>query len=338
MTTSPTPAAPFFSAALLQTRADGTYSGIRSRQLVKAFDDRIELGQVPIYYQYLTDMRLYGDILHVVYAASDGKSVEQYFRHDTFIPSKGKKELAAMVQRADAARAKVAKPSGFHAAAAPADARPAVRAEVIRDEGGWRMVALYSSLVAFPAICPVCTKPADTVANFGDAMGIIERGAAGWIVPVCNGHEKSFKEHMRLGKFGAERARLQFAFANQSYATQFVMVNQAEDREALRRQTEAAPLWYDLKNGKRFVVYQYAVSMIVISTLRVSPYEVLGPADSRFVRGLKYSAMSLLAGWWSIPHGPIFTIVSIVRNCRGGIDLTPAVRAALTGTAISGGR
>jgi hypothetical protein len=91
-------------------------------------------------------------------------------------------------------------------------------------------------------------------------------------------------------------------------------------------------------SGKRFVVYQYAVSMIVLSTLHVSPYEVLGAADRRFVRGLKYSAMSFLAGWWSIPHGPIFTIVSIVRNCRGGVDLTPAVRAALTGTAISGGR
>jgi hypothetical protein len=51
----------------------------------------------------------------------------------------------------------------------------------------------------------------------------------------------------------------------------------------------------------------------------------------------EYSLISLFAGWWGIPAGPIWTVVTIIRNTRGGIDLTPAVEAVVCGSAIAAG-
>ena len=53
----------------------------------------------------------------------------------------------------------------------------------------------------------------------------------------------------------------------------------------------------------------------------------------RAAKGLPYTLISLLAGWWGIPWGPIWTVMTVVQNFAGGKDLTPAVLAAL-GTAI----
>ena len=42
-----------------------------------------------------------------------------------------------------------------------------------------------------------------------------------------------------------------------------------------------------------------------------------------------YTLISLLAGWWGIPWGPIYTITSLVTNLRGGKDVTQHVIASL---------
>ena len=64
---------PFFSAGLLVTAPNGTYGGIRRSNVFQAYDDRIEIDRMKIYYPYLTDLRVYENILHVAYVASDGK-------------------------------------------------------------------------------------------------------------------------------------------------------------------------------------------------------------------------------------------------------------------------
>jgi hypothetical protein len=55
-----------------------------------------------------------------------------------------------------------------------------------------------------------------------------------------------------------------------------------------------------------------------------------------FLAGLKYSLLSFVAGWWSIP-GLFWTPAVIIRNSRGGIDLTNTVASVLRGAAISAG-
>jgi hypothetical protein len=42
-------------------------------------------------------------------------------------------------------------------------------------------------------------------------------------------------------------------------------------------------------------------------------------------KGMSFTVISLLAGWWGIPWGPIYTISSVVKNLQGGIDVTDSV-------------
>lgn len=313
---------PFFSQSLLVTAPDGSYGGLmRKHKQLSAYDDRLVLGGTTIPYSSLTGMHLYGNVLHVGYVGSDGKPVEEFFRFD-------QKNATAVLAEIEKRKSAVRSPQ--------TETSKAVRAELLEPAmNGWQRVLVYSAMVAFPAICPVCRRPADAVAVLQMSAGMDEKGS--WLIPVCRAHEKEFASHVSLQNWRAERSRLEFMFWNREYAEQFVMVNRGEETEKIRRQAESSPLLFDIRNGKRMVTYQYAMSVIVISMLRPSKVEVLEPGQSAFVRGLKYSGISLLAGWWGIPGGPIFTIASIVRNCRGGIDLTRTVEAVLTGSRLSAG-
>jgi hypothetical protein len=57
--------------------------------------------------------------------------------------------------------------------------------------------------------------------------------------------------------------------------------------------------------------------------------------ESAFAKGLPYSVVSLVAGWWGIPWGPIWTIMTLVQNCDGGKNVTAPVFAALGSANIS---
>jgi hypothetical protein len=326
---------PFFSAGLLVTAPNGTYGGLRRSKVFQAYDDRIEIDRMKIYYPYLTDLRVYQNVLHVAYVASDGKQVENFFRYNTFLARTGAEKLRVMAERVAAARKDVVTPSIWKPAAVVVPQQPAVRAELAGEKDQWHYAAVYSALVAFPAICPACAVPAETVGRLPLSAGLDEKG--NWLVPACRAHADVVAQVLRPSNWRAAQSRLEFACARKDYARCFVAANSGETDAEVRRQRENAPLLYELKNGKRFVVYQYAVSLIAISLLRPSKLEELAPNQSRFVRGLKYSLISLVAGWWGIPAGPIFTIASIVRNCRGGVDVTGTVLHVLSGTAISGG-
>jgi len=83
-----------------------------------------------------------------------------------------------------------------------------------------------------------------------------------------------------------------------------------------------AQLRAEIHAGSRLVVYHYCVSIIVVTMKEGSSIYVIRPGDSAFTKGLPFSLCSLILGWWGIPWGPIWTISTIVRNCRGGLDVT----------------
>lgn len=58
----------------------------------------------------------------------------------------------------------------------------------------------------------------------------------------------------------------------------------------------------ELANGARFVIYQYAISVVILS----------------FKRGSDTPA----AGWWGIPFGPIFSLIALFSkpHRRQGCD------------------
>ncbi len=78
-------------------------------------------------------------------------------------------------------------------------------------------------------------------------------------------------------------------------------------------------------HGGRFVLYQYCVSVLVMTFKRASSPVFLRGDQDGLGPALQYSLISLVAGWWGIPWGPIWTIASLVNNTRGGTDVTQAV-------------
>ena len=85
----------------------------------------------------------------------------------------------------------------------------------------------------------------------------------------------------------------------------------------------------EVKRGGRFVMYQYTVSLIVVTLQRSSDIYFI-PADEKTIsKGLPFTMVSLVFGWWGFPWGPIRTISSITCNVSGGKDVTQEVMALM---------
>jgi hypothetical protein len=94
---------------------------------------------------------------------------------------------------------------------------------------------------------------------------------------------------------------------------------------------QRAQLRFELDRGARFVMYSYCISIIYTSFRRSSKIYFIPAGQGSVAKGVGYSLVSFLLGWWGIPWGPIYTIGSIVNNSKGGIDVTEMVIAALEG-------
>lgn len=55
-------------------------------------------------------------------------------------------------------------------------------------------------------------------------------------------------------------------------------------------------------------------------------------------KGLGFTLLSLLFGWWGIPWGPIYTIGALITNFSGGRDVTQEVSYSLTGQSVATGQ
>ena len=84
-------------------------------------------------------------------------------------------------------------------------------------------------------------------------------------------------------------------------------------------------LRHEIETGGRFVVFQYCISIVVLSFKKVSPIYFIKGDESAFGKGACFSLISLLFGWWGIPWGLIWTVSSLITNCRGGRNITSEV-------------
>ncbi|HYX70166.1 MAG TPA: hypothetical protein VE825_13600 [Terriglobales bacterium] len=87
-------------------------------------------------------------------------------------------------------------------------------------------------------------------------------------------------------------------------------------------------LQFELQRGAKFVVYNYCVSLLVITFKRAQIYFVRSE-ENRVVKGLPWTLLSLVLGWWGIPWGPIYTIQALVVNLGGGKDVTQQMLASM---------
>jgi len=92
-------------------------------------------------------------------------------------------------------------------------------------------------------------------------------------------------------------------------------------------------LQMELKQGAKFVVYQYCISLVVITFRRSSSIYFIRSEENAIVRGLPYTFLALVLGWWGIPWGPIYTIGSVWTNFSGGKDVTQEVLASMASAA-----
>ena len=84
----------------------------------------------------------------------------------------------------------------------------------------------------------------------------------------------------------------------------------------------------ELDRGGRFVIYQYCISVVFMTFKRPSAIYFLRADEGAGGKGVKFTLLSVLFGWWGIPWGPIWTIQSIWNNSRGGRDVTQQIVAS----------
>lgn len=84
----------------------------------------------------------------------------------------------------------------------------------------------------------------------------------------------------------------------------------------------------DLSNGAKFVMYRYTVSVIVLTFRRSSDVYFIRPGQNAVVKGLGFTALTFLLGWWGIPWGPIYTVGCLGTNLSGGKDVTKEISGA----------
>lgn len=87
---------------------------------------------------------------------------------------------------------------------------------------------------------------------------------------------------------------------------------------------------FEIQRGARLVCYQYCISVVVMTFRRSTDVYFIPTGESAVSKGLPWILLSVVAGWWGIPWGPIFTIQSLVTNFRGGKDVTASVSPYLT--------
>lgn len=92
--------------------------------------------------------------------------------------------------------------------------------------------------------------------------------------------------------------------------------------------------------GAKFVIFQYAISLLVVSFRQSSSIYFIRPDESTFGKHIGFTLLSFVMGWWGIPWGPIYTIGALYTNLSGGKDVTFEIMdqiAATHGTRQPGG-
>lgn len=85
----------------------------------------------------------------------------------------------------------------------------------------------------------------------------------------------------------------------------------------------------ELQRGGKFVLFEYCISVIILTFKRPSDIYFIRAGESAAMKSLQFTLLSLVAGWWGFPWGPIYTISSVVTNLGGGRDVTSDVMRSL---------
>ena len=82
---------------------------------------------------------------------------------------------------------------------------------------------------------------------------------------------------------------------------------------------------YELNNGAKFVVFEYCISILVMTFKRGSDVYFIKSGESTTKHSIGFTLLSLILGWWGFPWGPIYTIGAVFTNLSGGKNVTQEV-------------
>ena len=77
-------------------------------------------------------------------------------------------------------------------------------------------------------------------------------------------------------------------------------------------------LKYELEHGGKFVVFEYTISIIVMTFKRPSNVYFVSSGYRPVFPAIGYSLSSFLLGWWGVSWGPVYTITSVIETTGGG--------------------
>jgi hypothetical protein len=89
----------------------------------------------------------------------------------------------------------------------------------------------------------------------------------------------------------------------------------------------------EIARGGKFVIFTYAVSILIATFKRPTGVHFIRSGESAVAKGIPATLISLVAGWWGFPWGPIYTIQSIANNFAGGKDVTNEIMASINAPA-----
>lgn len=90
-----------------------------------------------------------------------------------------------------------------------------------------------------------------------------------------------------------------------------------------------ADVEWGVRDGGKFVIYQYCFSILIMTFRRSSSIYYIPPRGNGFLKHLPFTLISLIVGWWGIPWGFIYTPWVIISNLSGGKDVTKEVMQAM---------
>ncbi|PKA15913.1 hypothetical protein [Leptospira haakeii] len=85
----------------------------------------------------------------------------------------------------------------------------------------------------------------------------------------------------------------------------------------------------EVQRGGKFVYYLYTFSILIMTFKNPSKVYFIRARENSILKGLGFTVVTLLFGWWGFPWGPIYSIQSLFTNLRGGKDITPEVLSSL---------
>jgi hypothetical protein len=77
-----------------------------------------------------------------------------------------------------------------------------------------------------------------------------------------------------------------------------------------------------LQAGARLVFFEYCISLVVLTLRCPSGIYLLQPDETGLLKGLPFTFVTALLGWWGLPMGIVYTPLVLFTNLSGGCDVT----------------